>query len=93
MPAWDQAPATKTELAESSALKANLDAATGGASAQLAKLGERLDHLERAQPNVRQSSPASPKSSSGSRKNRSGGRIRRLSGDDRHHPERRTGGE
>jgi hypothetical protein len=43
------APAAKPELADVSALKANLDAATGGASGQLAKLGERLDRLERAQ--------------------------------------------
>ena len=43
------APATKTDLAEISALKANLDAATRGANGQLAKLAERLDRLERGQ--------------------------------------------
>jgi hypothetical protein len=43
------APATKAEPADVSALKANLDAATRGASGQLAKLAERLDRLERAQ--------------------------------------------
>jgi hypothetical protein len=43
------APATKPEPADVSALKANLDAATRGASGQLAKLAERLDRLERAQ--------------------------------------------
>jgi len=42
-------PATKAEPADVSALKANLDAATRGASGQLAKLAERLDRLERAQ--------------------------------------------
>jgi hypothetical protein len=42
-------PAAKTEPADVSALKANLDAATRGASGQLAKLAERLDRLERAQ--------------------------------------------
>ena len=42
-------PATKPEPAEVAALKANLDAATRGASGQLAKLAERLDRLERAQ--------------------------------------------
>jgi hypothetical protein len=41
--------ATKVEPADVSALKANLDAATRGASGQLAKLAERLDRLERAQ--------------------------------------------
>jgi hypothetical protein len=41
--------ATKAEPADVSALKANLDAATRGASGQLAKLAERLDRLERAQ--------------------------------------------
>jgi hypothetical protein len=43
------ASATKAEPADVSALKANLDAATRGASGQLAKLAERLDRLERAQ--------------------------------------------
>ena len=43
------APATKAEPADVSALKANLDAATRGASGQLAKLAERLDRLERGQ--------------------------------------------
>ena len=42
-------PASKTEPSDVSALKANLDAATRGASGQLAKLAERLDRLERAQ--------------------------------------------
>jgi hypothetical protein len=39
----------KAEPADLSALKTNLDAATRGASGQLAKLAERLDRLERAQ--------------------------------------------
>jgi hypothetical protein len=43
------APPAKAEPADVSALKANLDAATRGASGQLAKLAERLDRLERAQ--------------------------------------------
>jgi hypothetical protein len=42
-------PAPKTEPADVSALKANLDAASRGANGQLAKLAERLDRLERAQ--------------------------------------------
>jgi len=42
-------PATKAELAEMAALKANVDAASRGANGQLAKLAERLDRLERAQ--------------------------------------------
>jgi len=41
--------ATKAQPTDVSALKANLDAATRGASGQLAKLAERLDRLERAQ--------------------------------------------
>jgi hypothetical protein len=40
---------TKTEPADMSALKANVDAAARGANSQLAKLAERLDRLERAQ--------------------------------------------
>ena len=39
----------KAELAEFSALKANLDSATRNAGGQFAKLTERLDRLERAQ--------------------------------------------
>jgi hypothetical protein len=42
-------PAAKADPADISALKTNLDAATRGASGQLAKLAERLDRLERAQ--------------------------------------------
>jgi hypothetical protein len=41
--------ATKAELAELSALKANLDGATRNTSSQFAKLADRLDHVERAQ--------------------------------------------
>jgi hypothetical protein len=41
--------ATKAELAELSALKANLDGAARNASGQFAKLAERLDRFERAQ--------------------------------------------
>jgi hypothetical protein len=41
--------AAKTEPADTSVLKANPEAATRGASGQLAKLAERLDRLERAQ--------------------------------------------
>jgi hypothetical protein len=41
--------ATKTEPADLSALKANVDAAARGANGQLTKLSERLERLERAQ--------------------------------------------
>ncbi len=41
--------ATKSELAELSALRANLDGAARSANGQLAKLADRLDHVERAQ--------------------------------------------
>ncbi|MGO9396989.1 MAG: hypothetical protein ACLP19_03970 [Xanthobacteraceae bacterium] len=41
--------AARPETADLSALKGNLDAASRGASGQLAKLAERLDRLERAQ--------------------------------------------
>jgi hypothetical protein len=41
--------AAKAELAELSALKANLDGAARNANSQFAKLAERLDHIERAQ--------------------------------------------
>lgn len=41
--------AAKAEVAEPSALKANLDNASRGASSQLAKLAERLDRAEHAQ--------------------------------------------
>jgi len=41
--------AAKAELSELSALKANLDGATRSANGQLAKLADRLDHVERAQ--------------------------------------------
>jgi hypothetical protein len=43
------APAINNESAEISALKASLDAATGGTGSQLAKLSERLDRFERPQ--------------------------------------------
>ena len=45
----DPAPRTKTESAEVSALKANLEAATRAAGGELAKLSERLDRFERTQ--------------------------------------------
>jgi hypothetical protein len=41
--------ATKAELAELAALKANLDSASRNASGQFARLAERLDRVERAQ--------------------------------------------
>ncbi len=41
--------AAKAELAELSALKANLDAAARNANGQFARLADRLDHMERAQ--------------------------------------------
>jgi len=40
--------ALKVELAEFSALKANLDSATKSTNGQFAKLADRLDHVERA---------------------------------------------
>jgi len=42
-------PATKADLAELSALKADLDGAARAANAQFAKIADRLDHIERAQ--------------------------------------------
>jgi hypothetical protein len=41
--------ALKAEIAELNALKASLDASTRGSSAQIGKLGDRLDRLEHAQ--------------------------------------------
>ncbi len=41
--------AMKSELAELSALKANLDGAMRSANGQFAKIADRLDHVERAQ--------------------------------------------
>ena len=89
------APATKAEPADVSALKANLDAATRGASGQLAKLAERLDRLERASGRAGgEACPHRRSARSAREENRDGGRIRRrFSGDNRHHPERRAGGE
>jgi hypothetical protein len=43
------APAAKAELAELSALKANVDGVSRTANAQFAKIADRLDHVERAQ--------------------------------------------
>jgi len=43
------AQAVKAELAELSALKANLDGAARATNGQFAKLADRLDHVERAQ--------------------------------------------
>jgi hypothetical protein len=42
-------PTAKAELAELSALKANLDGAARNANGNFAKLADRLDHVERAQ--------------------------------------------
>jgi hypothetical protein len=42
-------PAIKADLAELGALKANLEGAIRNANGQLAKIAERLDHVERAQ--------------------------------------------
>lgn len=42
-------PTAKAELAELSALKANLDGAARNANSNFAKLADRLDHVERAQ--------------------------------------------
>jgi hypothetical protein len=42
-------PTVKADLAELGALKANLDGAIRNANGQLAKIAERLDHVERAQ--------------------------------------------
>jgi hypothetical protein len=41
--------ASKTDVAELTALKANLDGASRGANSQFAKLADRLDHIERVQ--------------------------------------------
>ena len=49
MPAVNSPQATKAELADLSALKANLAAAARTASSQFATLADRLDHIERAQ--------------------------------------------
>jgi hypothetical protein len=43
------APASKTELGDLAALKANLEGAFRNASSQLTKIADRLDHVERAQ--------------------------------------------